>query len=252
MRTPPPPQPAPPHPPDPPDQADQPGGEADARERLLAAAQGAFAERGFDGATVRDICKAAGANVAAVSYYFGDKERLYIEAVKHAHACTGRMDRLPAFPPGTPPVEKLRAFVREMAANMHAPASPQAMKLMMREMADPGMAAHVVVTEFIQPAAFALRAILRELLPDTDESHLLMTGFSVIGQCLFYRQNRPVAELIFGRSAIDALGADAVADHVVRFTLAALGYADPLGHPASGPDRSHRPPDTGRPPRKKT
>jgi hypothetical protein len=56
-----------------------------------------------------------------------------------------------------------------------------------------------------------------------------MTGFSVIAQCLFYRQNRPVAELIFGKAAIDALEVDAVTEHVVRFTLAALGQAEPLG-----------------------
>lgn len=205
--------------------------DANARERLLAAAQEAFAEHGFKGATVRDICRTAGANIAAVNYYFGDKEQLYIEAVKRAHTCAGKMDTFPVPPAGAPPVEKLRGFVREMVTRMHAPASPAAMKLMMREMADPGKAAHVVVTEFIQPAAFALRAILRELLPHLDEQRLLMTGFSVMGQCLFYRQNRPVSELIFGKEAVDALDVASVADHVVRFTLAALGHAEPIGPP---------------------
>lgn len=209
--------------------------EADARERLILAAQEAFAERGYEGATVRDICRAAGANIAAVNYYFGDKEKLYIEAVKRAHVCAGRMDTFPVLPPDTPPAEKLRAFIREMVTRMHAPASPTAMKLMMREMADPGKAAHVVVTEFIQPVAFALLAILREMLPHVDEQHLLMTGFSVIGQCLFYRQNRPVAELIFGKDAVNSLHPDAVAEHVVRFTLAALGQAEPISGPHAQP-----------------
>ncbi|VTT99456.1 family transcriptional regulator : Transcriptional regulator, TetR family protein OS=Blastopirellula marina DSM 3645 GN=DSM3645_08161 PE=4 SV=1: TetR_N: DUF1956 [Gemmataceae bacterium] len=209
--------------------------DANARERLLAAAQEAFAEHGFKGATVRDICRTAGANIAAVNYYFGDKENLYIEAVKRAHTCAGRMDTFPVPPAGAAPLDKLRGFVREMVTRMHAPASPAAMKLMMREMADPGKAAHVVVTEFIQPAAFALRAILRELLPHLDEQHLLMTGFSVMGQCLFYRQNRPVSELIFGREAVAALDVESVADHVVRFTLAALGHAEPIGARAKKP-----------------
>lgn len=205
-----------------------PADEPDARERVLLAAQEVFAERGFKAATVRDICQAAGANIAAVNYYFGDKENLYVEAVKRAHTCTGRMDELP-ITPVMPPVEKLRVFVREMVTRMHAPVSPTAMKLMMREMSDPGKAAHVVVTEFIQPAAFALRAILRELLPHLDEQQLLMTGFSIMGQCLFYRQNLPVAELIFGKDEVAALDSAAVADHVVRFTLAALGHAEPIG-----------------------
>jgi AcrR family transcriptional regulator len=202
--------------------------EVDARERLLAAAQEAFAARGFEGATVREICRAAQANIAAVNYYFGDKEQLYVEAVKRAHMCASKLGAL-SIPAGTAPVEKLKAFIREMVTQMHAPASPTAMKLMMREMADPGKAAKVVVSEFIQPAAFALRSILRELLPHLGEQHLLMTGFSVIGQCLYYRQNRPVSELIFGKEAMSELSAEAAADHVVRFTLAALGHAPPVG-----------------------
>ena len=52
-----------------------------------------FAERGFDGTTVRDICQRAGANIAAVNYYFGDKQRLYVEAVVQAHRW--RMEQFP-------------------------------------------------------------------------------------------------------------------------------------------------------------
>ena len=204
---------------------------ADARERLLSAAQEAFAEHGFKAATVRDICTAAGANIAAVNYYFGDKEKLYIEAVKRAHSCATRMDSFPVPPRDAPPVEKLRGFIREMATRMHAPTSPSAMKLMMREMADPGKAAHVVVSEFIQPAAFALRGILNELFPQLDEQRILTIGFSIMGQCLFYRQNRPVAELIFGKQSIAALQAEAVVEHVIQFSLAALGHAEPIGKP---------------------
>lgn len=214
----------------PPDPLPPPPAEDAARERVLASAQEAFAEHGFQGATVRDICRAAGANIAAVNYYFGDKENLYVEAVKRAHVCAGKMDAS-AIPHELPAVDKLRAFVRGMVTAMHAPASTSAMKLMMREMADPGKAAHVVVTEFIQPMAFALRGILRELLPHLEEQHLLMTGFSVIAQCLFYRQNRPIAELIFGKEQVSALSADAAAEHVTRFTLAALGLGEPLGPP---------------------
>ena len=42
------------------------------RERLLKAAEALFAERGFKRVTVREICLAARANVAAVNYHFGD------------------------------------------------------------------------------------------------------------------------------------------------------------------------------------
>ena len=38
-----------------------------------------FAERGFDGVSVRDIVQAAEVNLAAVSYYFGSKGELLLE-----------------------------------------------------------------------------------------------------------------------------------------------------------------------------
>lgn len=195
--------------------------------RLLDAAMVEFADNGFDAASVREICKRAGMNIASVNYYFGDKERLYIEAVKRAHICSSE-GPVPDFPPGTLPVEKLKGFIHNMVGRMHAPASPSSMKLMMREMAHPGKAAHVIVEEFIQPMAFRLRAILEELFPEHDPSRLLMIGFSIFGQILFYRQNRPVAELIFGKESVDALSLEMVTEHVTRFTLAALGQAEPV------------------------
>src|SRR5438105_2551888 len=94
----------------------------DPRQRLLDAAGEIFAEKGFEGATVRKIIERAGVNIAGVNYYFRDKERLYIEAVKHA-AC-GRPGEAPAWPPGTPPAAKLRDFIRQMVSNLFDPARP--------------------------------------------------------------------------------------------------------------------------------
>jgi AcrR family transcriptional regulator len=51
----------------------------DTRHRLLDAAEKLFCQRGFEGASVRDITAEAGCNVAAVNYYFGSKEKLYEE-----------------------------------------------------------------------------------------------------------------------------------------------------------------------------
>ena len=56
----------------------------DARERLLAAGLKFFASRGYDGATVREICDEANSNIAAINYYFGDKQGFYSAVKEHA------------------------------------------------------------------------------------------------------------------------------------------------------------------------
>lgn len=55
-----------------------------ARTRLLHAAVRLFAEKGFDKASTREIAQAAGVNIAAISYYFGDKAGLYRAALADA------------------------------------------------------------------------------------------------------------------------------------------------------------------------
>ena len=50
------------------------------RAALIRAARHLFAERGYDGTSVRDITAAAGANLGAITYHFGSKHALY-EAV---------------------------------------------------------------------------------------------------------------------------------------------------------------------------
>lgn len=46
-------------------------------QRILGVAAKLFAEKGFDGTSVKDICDAANANISAISYHFGGKDELY-------------------------------------------------------------------------------------------------------------------------------------------------------------------------------
>jgi hypothetical protein len=115
-----------------------------------------------------------------------------------------------------------------MTSRMHAPARPTAIKVVMREMAEPSAAGREIVRTYIQPKAHALRDVLRALCPTLGNDRLLMIGLSVMGQILFYRQNRRVAELLFGEESVAALSLQAVTEHITRFTLAALGQAEPI------------------------
>ncbi|MFI5915030.1 TetR family transcriptional regulator [Dactylosporangium sp. NPDC051541] len=53
-------------------------GNQDTREAILAAARQAFAERGFEGASIRQIAAAAGVDPALVHHYFGAKDKLFL------------------------------------------------------------------------------------------------------------------------------------------------------------------------------
>src|SRR5258705_527342 len=53
------------------------------RARIVSAALRLFGERGFDGASTRDIAAGAGVNAPALQYYFDSKEGVYVACVEH-------------------------------------------------------------------------------------------------------------------------------------------------------------------------
>src|SRR5574344_211703 len=53
------------------------------KKRILKVATKLFAKNGFDGTSIRDICKNAGINVSMVSYYWGGKKELYDGIIKN-------------------------------------------------------------------------------------------------------------------------------------------------------------------------
>ncbi len=57
--------------------------EAETRARLVAAATTLFRRKGFQAATMAEICADGETNIAAVNYHFGDKESLYRAVWEH-------------------------------------------------------------------------------------------------------------------------------------------------------------------------
>jgi AcrR family transcriptional regulator len=192
---------------------------------LLDAAGQVFADKGFKGATVREICDRAGVNIAAVNYYYRDKERLYTEAVKNAACGSLETSPLPQWPDGTPPAVKLRDFIRILVSRILTGDRPAwHTQLMMRELARPTSACSEWVRDYVRPMSQVLQGILSELLPPaTAQQKRYLTGFSIVGQCIYYAQCKPVVQLLLGDEEYGRIDAAAVADHVTQFTLAALG-----------------------------
>jgi AcrR family transcriptional regulator len=194
------------------------------RERIIDAAGELFAERGFDATTVRDICQAAEANVAAVNYYFGDKQRLYVEAVVRAHRWRMERARLPEWSPDTPPEKKLADFIHTFIRRVRTgPGDTWHTRLVMREIANPSEACAELVQSSIRPQFEILLGILQELLPEErDEQKLRLTAFSIVGQCLFYHFADPVIRNLLHPEQYEALDVDILADHISELSLAAI------------------------------
>jgi len=200
-------------------------GQDETRRQLLEAAGEVFAEFGFRDATVREICRRAGANVAAINYHFGDKETLYIEVLRYAHG-----KALEKYPPlldvaaDAPPEKKLRAFVQSLLLRIFDK-GPTAWhgKIMLREMIEPSAALDSLVEERMRPMAGQLWQIVAEILdrPPNDE-RVRHCAFSVVSQCVFYHHCRPVVSRLFPKQGpLDAVGIERLADHITNFSLAA-------------------------------
>jgi AcrR family transcriptional regulator len=201
----------------------------DTRDRLLQAAGELFAEKGFEGTTVREICQRAGvANIAAVNYYFRDKERLYIEAVKSACLRQAENFPFPDWPPGTPPDVKLRDFIGVLLNRMLGHnSSPWARGLFLRELAHPTAACTEFVQSVVRPNAEMLTRILSELLPGVAERKRRLIAFSIVGQCFFHRFAQPIVAQLVGEEELRSYDSALLAEHITEFSFSALGLKPP-------------------------
>ncbi|CAN5276523.1 CerR family C-terminal domain-containing protein [soil metagenome] len=202
----------------------------DTKERLLLAAGQVFAEKGFQAATIREISQKAEANVAAINYHFGDKEQLYIEAVRTAHKCRGDAYPLPEWTPETSSATRLSHFIENLLQRMLGEGEAEWHHLLlMREMMQPTEAVAALIREGIRPHFEILLAILAEIMPEgTPELELRFVGLSIVGQCFAYRTGRPIVEGLLGPAFASKLTREQLTQNIVRFSLAALGLTPPL------------------------
>jgi AcrR family transcriptional regulator len=202
---------------------------ANTQARVLEAASTIFAARGFRGTTVADICRQAGANIAAVNYYFGSKKKLYREAWRHAH-----LSMLKAFPPdgavsaGAPAELRLRGRIRGLLQRAIA-GDGREFRIMNHEMTNPTGLLAEVVQDSLGPLRQAMRGILGELLGDrADERVIQWCEQSVVAPCLQLVHRRhmppPAAEAepheAFAQPTMDDL--EKMVDHFTSFALAGI------------------------------
>jgi AcrR family transcriptional regulator len=193
------------------------------RQRLLEAAGEVFAERGFQAATVKEICQRAEANIAAINYHFRDKASLYSEVVKYTQQ-RAREKYAQALDTANSPEERLRQFILTALQRMLDPGRPAWHgRLMAREMMDPTPALDSIIHEAVVPLMKALYDTIREILgPAANDQRVQFAGRSIIAQCVYYSHSRPVIERLEHGFDYSPEGIKKIAAQVTDFSLAAL------------------------------
>src|SRR5689334_498856 len=132
-------------------------------QRLLDAAAEVFAEVGFKDATVREICRRADANVAAVNYHFGDKAQLYSQTLRYlANAATQKYPFGFGISPTAPADVRLRAFVESFLLRVFSDDRAALYgRIIAREMVEPTHALPERIEETIRPMAELISDIVR-------------------------------------------------------------------------------------------
>ena len=198
------------------------------RERLLESACEVFAKKGYRDATVADICERAGANVAAINYYFGDKKSLYVEAWRLSFNRS-----LEAYPPdnGIPSdacaEERLRGRILAVMRRLADPKNNE-FEIIWREQMNPTGLLSEVMRKSIEPLREELGHIIRELLGEsTSERQVLLCERSIMAQC-FDVMIRARRRGVFMAAGIktgqlpEEPGIETVAEHITRFSLAGI------------------------------
>lgn len=192
----------------------------DARSRLISAALRLFAEKGYEAATTREISEAAGANVSAIRYYFGDKAGLYRATF------TEPMADLPCpFNRQTyvdlPLAEALRVLIRDFLEPLKRGEDFRlVMKLHYREMIEPTGAWQDKIDAEIKPHHEALVSILgRHLGLENVDIDLHRLAFAIMGMAVYFYVAQDVVSAILPAMLADTEAIDFLADRLAGYAL---------------------------------
>jgi TetR/AcrR family transcriptional regulator len=132
--------------------------EKDCRANLIAASTPLFAEKGFNGVSVREIARAAGVNLSMISYYFGGKEGLYAAILNEQFATLKRISELKDM--DKDPMEKFELYVRATVARYRK--NPHLLRFYTSELTNPTPCFETIVKP-------AIRGVLQILIETFSE-----------------------------------------------------------------------------------
>ncbi|MEM7413390.1 MAG: TetR/AcrR family transcriptional regulator [Myxococcota bacterium] len=188
------------------------------RGRILSAALQTFAERGFDGATTREIAERAGANHGLIRYYFSSKEELWKAAVDRCfEELTGELgDAAANQDVAAAETERLvRRFVHFTSRN------PEFIRLMNDEGKRNGARMRWLVKRHVRPIYEALVPRLEELGKQRGGPPIppLSLYYIMVGAAGLIFSQAPEAKAASGEDPTTEAAVEAHADAVVSLLL---------------------------------
>ena len=199
----------------------KPAASAPTRDKLLDVAGRIFADRCYQAATIRQICVAAGANVAAVNYHFGDKLGLYTEVVRQSARLAEFQAAQTIIDRDAPAEEVLRAVIRARLHSLFRGDRPDwNFRIMAHELAQPTPALRRLVNKAGQPLFHRLLELIGGMigLPAEDESTRLC-AISLLGQIMVYALAGPLVTAIWPEFESSPEQVERIADHIADFSL---------------------------------
>jgi AcrR family transcriptional regulator len=194
------------------------------RDKLIEAAGHVFAEQGYRATTIREICRRAGANVAAVNYTFGDKMGLYTEVLRQSVSAAKSAMLYAALDTNLSPEEMIRSIIRARLMSLcHETRPDWHFRLVMHEWSQPTPAMRRVVDEGMRPIYERMRKAVGDIvdLPPEHETTRLCIN-SIVGQILFYTFSRPVLMHLQPELKLTPEQLERIARHIGDFSITYL------------------------------
>jgi len=172
---------------------------ADARQRILDAAEAVFAERGYGGATTREIAERAGIAKRMLFYYFASKEAVYRAVLERVvGGMVGIHEQFRTDPGPVGLAEAMEGITHFAAANLPA------VRVLTRELMDGGPYVAELTRNYLGPLFAAGAAEVRRNMDEGifrpgDPMHVLV---HVAGLTLYYFQMLPLLERIWERDPL--------------------------------------------------
>lgn len=194
------------------------------RERILDSAGRLFAEQGIRTTTVKEICDAADANVAAVNYYFGSKDRLVEEVWE---STLGSMQRLHGRRgvEDLPPLARLEALVRShLRSVMDDGPGGRFPKIVFRALSEfDREEVEALFERHLAPRMNTLLDTVREVLgPQASDLQVRSCALAIHSPCVHLNIARNKGQGPMFRGAGVELDADVVIDTITEFILGGI------------------------------